>query len=379
MGDKKRVAVLFGGRSGEHEVSLNSAESVMAALDKDKYEVIPVGITREGRWLAGVTPEGMRGRGAEGGGDGGAAAVFLPADPGVRKLVALDGSCRESGEVDVVFPVLHGTCGEDGTVQGLLELAGIPYVGAGVLGSSLGMDKILMKTVLAQHGLPQARFRPCLRSAWEKHPDSIAAEVEEKIGYPCFIKPANLGSSVGVSKVNNRGELTGAMDLAAEYDRRIIVEEFIDAREVEVSVLGNDEPAASLPGEIIPLKEFYDYEAKYVDGLSELVIPADLPRETVARLQELAVTVYKALDCAGLARVDFFLRREDGGVLVNEINTIPGFTRFSMYPKLWEATGISYRDLLDRLIHLAMERHRDRSRSRTTLELPGSKKSDFIA
>lgn len=376
MSKKKRVVVLFGGRSGEHEVSLNSAASVMAALDKEKYEIVPVAITREGRWLAGITPEQLK-AGADqpvlpaAGGGTDAKTVFLPADPGYNKLAVLGegGAGEGAGEVDVVFPVLHGTYGEDGTVQGLLELANVPYVGAGVLGSALGMDKVLMKTVLALHGLPQARFWSCLRREWERDPGKAADEVEEYLGYPCFVKPANLGSSVGISKARHREELARAMDLAASYDRKIIVEEFVSAREVEVSVLGNDDPIASLPGEIIPLKDFYDYEAKYVDGLSNLVIPAELPPATVARLRELAVKVFKVLDCAGLARVDFFLRQPDGEVLVNEINTIPGFTRFSMYPKLWEATGIGYRELLDRLIELAIERHRDKNRSRTTFEL----------
>lgn len=377
MGDKKRVVVLFGGRSGEHEVSLNSAASVIDALDKEKYEVIPVAITRQGRWQTGVTPEqalaGIAGGAPAVPEEGpGVRTVFLPADPVFRKLAVMAGELpvETLEDIDVVFPVLHGTFGEDGTVQGLLELANVPYVGAGVLGSSLGMDKVLMKTVLAQYGLPQARFWSCLRSRWESDPDAVTGEIEQCLGYPCFLKPANLGSSVGISKAHNREELVQGMNAASAYDRKIIVEEFISGREVEVSVLGNDQPAASLPGEIIPLKEFYDYEAKYRDGLSRLVIPADLPPGTVARLQELAVAVFSALDCAGLARVDFFIRQTDGEVLVNEINTIPGFTRFSMYPKLWEATGIGYRELLDRLIDLAVERHSDKNRSRTTFDPP---------
>jgi len=369
---KKRVVVLYGGRSGEHEVSINSAASVMAALDRDKYQVVPVMITRQGSWLAGAAPEEMA-QGADPAdlvASGRAEKVYLPGDPAMGGLISLQGEPGVySGGVDLVIPVLHGTFGEDGTVQGLLELANVPYVGAGVLGSALGMDKVLMKTVLAQYGLPQAGFVSCLRLEWERDPEAVAGMVERQLGYPCFVKPANLGSSVGISKARSREELSRAMDLACRYDRKIIIEEFIDAREVEVSVLGNDDPAASLPGEIIPLKEFYDYEAKYVDGLSQLKVPADLPPETVGRLQELAVRVFKSLDCAGMGRVDFFIRRSDGEVLVNEINTIPGFTRFSMYPKLWEATGISYRDLLDRLINLALERHRDKNRSETSFTL----------
>lgn len=291
----------------------------------------------------------------------------LPVDSTDMKLVMLAVGKPEAdtGAVDVVIPVLHGTYGEDGTVQGLLELANVPYVGAGVLGSALGMDKVLMKTVLAQHGVPQARFRHCLRRDWENDSLSIIETVEKNLGYPCFIKPANLGSSVGISKAHQWTELIAAMDLAARYDRKIIIEEYIDARELEVSVLGNDDPIASLPGEIIPVKEFYDYEAKYLDDLTRLEIPANLPPNTVARLRELAVKVFKVLDCAGLARVDFFMRRPDGDILVNEINTMPGFTQFSMFPKLWEATGIGYKELLDRLINLAIERHRDKNRSQT--------------
>lgn len=371
MVQRKKVVLLFGGRSGEHEVSINSAASVMDALDREKYDVIPVAITREGKWLAGVTPALLAS--GEGAHDA-AREVFLPADPGY-KGIAVSGQTIDKddkiGELDVVIPILHGTYGEDGTVQGLLELANVPYVGAGVLGSALGMDKVLMKTVLAQHGLPQARFWHCLRGDWEKDPGAVIAEVEEKLGYPCFIKPANLGSSVGITKSRNREELARGIDTAALYDRKIIFEEFVDAREVEVSVLGNDDPAASVPGEIVPHNEFYDYQSKYVDGLSHLIIPADIPPDTVTRLQDLAVSVFKALDCAGLGRVDFFIRKGDGEVLVNEINTIPGFTKFSMYPKLWEASGIPYSRLLDRLIDLAIERHRDKNRSLTSFDPPG--------
>jgi len=368
LGGKKRVAVIFGGRSGEHEVSINSAVSVMSALDREKYEVIPVGITKEGAWLVGADPR----RAVEAGevGKEGSPAALL-GDPTRQGLIPVGQeqvALAETGgqPVDVVFPVLHGTYGEDGTVQGLLELANIPYVGGGVLASALGMDKVMMKTVFAQHGLPQARFWHCLRQDWEHNGDGVIAEIEKRFGYPCFVKPANLGSSVGISKAHHREELVEALDLAASYDRKIIVEESIDGREIEVSVLGNDNPIASIPGEIIPSKEFYDYEAKYLDGLSQLIIPADLPPETTHRVRELAVKAFKAIDCAGLARVDFFLTRSGGEVLVNEINTIPGFTKISMYPKLWEATGIGYGELLDRLIQLALERHRDKNKSRTS-------------
>lgn len=368
MGRKKRVAVIFGGRSGEHEVSLNSAVSVMSALDREKYEVIPVGITKEGGWLVGVDPL----KAVEAGevGHAGTPAVLL-GDPTRRGLIPVGPqqmglTAAEGDTIDVVFPVMHGTYGEDGTIQGLLELANIPYVGAGVLASALGMDKVMMKTVFAQHGLPQARYWYCLRKDWEQDESGVVAEVEQRFGYPCFVKPANLGSSVGITKAHDREEFLKAMDLAACYDRKIIVEESVDAREIEVSVLGNDDPIASVPGEIIPSKEFYDYEAKYLDGLSKLIIPADLPPETTEKVRRLAVEAFKAVDCAGLARVDFFVTRSGGEVLVNEINTIPGFTKISMYPKLWEATGISYSQLLDRLIDLAVERHQDKNKSQTS-------------
>ncbi len=373
MGEKIRIAVLFGGQSGEHEVSINSAVSVINALDRSKYIVKPVAITREGTWVAGIEP----GRLANGenpldlaGKESGISKVFLPGDPGIKALVAMDNDrCwKDSEQVDVVFPILHGTFGEDGTVQGLLDLANIPYVGSGVLGSSVGMDKVIMKMILAQHGLPQIDYTYCLRKDFAKDPDSIAKEVEHQLGYPCFVKPANMGSSVGISKAHNRRELLSAISEAAKYDRKIIMEEFIDGREIEVSVLGNDNPCASIAGEIIPLKEFYDYEAKYVDGYSELKIPADLSGEIVKHLQTLAVRVFKALDCAGMGRVDFFIGKEDGKVVVNEINTIPGFTKFSMYPKLWEASGLSYSKLLDRLIELAIERHNDKNISLTTYQ-----------
>jgi len=357
--EKLRVVVLFGGRSGEHEVSLQSAASVIEALDKEKYEVIPVGITREGKWLAGVEPLQLAGNDSLG------IPVTVLVDPGQNGLARISPGLRELflDRIDVVFPILHGTYGEDGTVQGLLELAGLAYVGAGVLSSSLGMDKVLMKTVFAQAGLPQPGFWHCLRKEWEKEPDKVLAEIEKRFAYPCFVKPANLGSSVGISKAHDREELADALQLAAKYDRKIIVEEFIDACEVEVSVLGNDEPVASVPGEIIPLKEFYDYEAKYMDNRAELHIPAQIEPALVKILQDYAVRAFKALDCAGLGRMDFFLAKGDGCVLVNEINTMPGFTRFSMYPKLWEESGLSYPQLLDKLIELALERNQEKKRT----------------
>ncbi|NTW04778.1 MAG: D-alanine--D-alanine ligase [Peptococcaceae bacterium] len=370
---KKRLVVLFGGQSGEHEVSLNSAASVIGAFDKSKYEVLPVAITREGRWVAGISPERMAGGDNPleiAGKEVGVEVVFLPGDPTVQNLVVPGKGeyWQDGGKIDAIFPVLHGTYGEDGTVQGLLEITNIPYVGSGVLGSAVGMDKVLMKTILAQHNLPQIKFFSCLRKDLEKNLDSVVKEAENSLGYPCFVKPANMGSSVGISKAHNKEELIVSLSLAAKYDRKIILEEFIEGREIEVSVLGNDSPIASVPGEIIPLKEFYDYEAKYADGFSNLEIPADLPEVTIKQLRELAIKVFTALDCAGMGRVDFFVAKSDGRVVVNEINTIPGFTKFSMYPKLWEASGLKYSELLDRLIELAVDRQRDKNLSQTVFK-----------
>lgn len=370
MTRKIRVGVIFGGRSGEHEVSLMSAASIISAIDRDKYEVVPIGITREGRWLLSGDPLKALAAGVEA---GNGTPVALLGDPSQRSLVKVEGETgvvRASGvgALDVVFPVLHGTYGEDGTVQGLLELANIPYVGAGVLASAVGMDKVTMKAVFSQRGIPVVRHLVFLRREWEQNPEDILRQVETGLGYPCFVKPANLGSSVGVSKAKNREQLAAAMDLAVRYDRKLIVEEGLDAREIECSVLGNDDPIASVPGEIVPCNEFYDYRAKYIDGKSELFIPADLPPGITREVQRLAVEAFKAIDCAGMARVDFFIARKENLVYVNEINTIPGFTKISMYPKMWEASGISYPELINRLIELAIERHADKNRSLTRYE-----------
>ncbi len=356
-----RVGVLFGGRSGEHEVSLTSAASVIESLDRAKYEVVPIGITREGRWflgsaslqpLAEVFKKGT--------------PVIPSVDPSGPKFIARDGrpGAKRLPDVDVIFPVLHGTFGEDGTVQGLLELAGIPYVGAGVLGSAVGMDKDVMKRLFRDAGLPVVEWVVILRGQWEEEWEPLGRLIETVLGYPVFIKPANLGSSVGISKVHNRRELGPAMELAASYDRKIIVEKGLDAREIECSVLGNDRPEASVPGEIVPVNEFYDYEAKYVKEGSELVIPAKLGRADTRRVRQMALQAFRAVDCAGMARVDFLLDRPSGRLYVNEVNTIPGFTPISMYPKLWEASGLAYPALLDRLIELALERHREKQRTR---------------
>ena len=384
---KLRVAVIFGGRSGEHEVSLMSAKSVIEALDKDKYEVVPIGITREGKWL--LTGDPMRAL-AEGIEAAGGTVLAIPGDPAEKSLVPLLHPGGKSvskrtaatgtlavvaaapgaggaADIDVVFPVLHGPYGEDGTIQGLLEMADLPYVGSGVLGSAVGMDKAMMKAAFRQAGLPVGDYAVVMRHNWERPGgrERIAEELAGEFVFPFFVKPANLGSSVGISKVHGSEEIIPAIDEAARYDRKIIVEEGFDAREIECSVLGNDEPIASVPGEILPAHEFYDYEAKYFDDRSGLVIPADLPPETTEEVRRLAVEAFLAVDAAGLGRVDFFVERATGKVYVNEINTMPGFTRISMYPKLWAATGIPYSELLDRLIQLALERYRDQRRNLT--------------
>jgi D-alanine-D-alanine ligase len=374
---KIRLGVLFGGRSGEHEVSLTSAAAVMRALDPEKYEVVPVGITREGRWRVGPKAFGLL---TEAAGEDAAQrtaplqtvleegrAVTPSVDPTSPKLLPLAKLSPVPGarpEVDVIFPVLHGTFGEDGTIQGLLELADVPYVGAGVLASSTGMDKDVMRRLFRDAGLPVVPWELVLRTDWEHDPAGVRKRIEKRRHYPFFVKPANLGSSVGITKVHKPAELEAALDLAAQYDRKILVEKALHAREIECAVLGNDNPQASVPGEIIPVNEFYDYEAKYIKEGSELVIPARLSPRQRKRVQELAVQAFKAIDCAGMGRVDFLLDRKSGKIFVLEINTIPGFTPISMYPKLWEASGIPYSKLLDRLVELALERHRDKTRTR---------------
>ena len=377
MTKKIRLGVLFGGRSGEHEVSLTSAAAVMKALDPAKYELVPVGITREGRWRVGPRAFGLL---KEAAGDDSAEptarlqsvleegkAVTPSVDPTGPKLLPLAKSVASPSarpQVDVIFPVLHGTFGEDGTIQGLLELADVPYVGAGVLASSTGMDKDVMKRLFRDAGLPVVPWELVLRRDWENDPVAVRRRIEKRLRYPFFVKPANLGSSVGITKVREAGELATGMDLAARYDRKILVEKAVDAREIECAVLGNENPEASLPGEVIPVNEFYDYEAKYIKEGSELLIPARLSPRQVKRVQELAVRAFKAIDCAGMGRVDFLLDRKSGRIFVMEINTIPGFTPISMYPKLWEVSGLPYSKLLDRLIELALERHRDKTRTR---------------
>lgn len=366
MGKKIRVGVIFGGRSGEHEVSLTSARSVLKHLDREKYDVIPIGITKSGRWVMGRSAlQALESRL-----DQNVVPVSLLPDPTNRQLVPVTEQHipqAMQGELDVIFPVLHGTYGEDGSIQGLLELANIPYVGAGVTASAVGMDKAMMKGIFASAGLPQLPYLVFKRWQWETRSAEVALEIKGKLGFPCFVKPANLGSSVGISKVHGPEELPAAMDLACSYDRKVVVEQAAPpCREVECAVLGNDAPQASILGEIIPSREFYDYEAKYVDADSELIIPARVSPQTAQRVRELAVEAFTAVDCAGMARVDFFVTRDNETIYLNEINTIPGFTPISMYPKLWEASGLKYPELLDRLIELALERHADKQRNRTS-------------
>jgi D-alanine-D-alanine ligase len=383
MAKKLRVGVLFGGRSGEHEVSLLSAASILKAIDRKKFDVVPIGITKEGRWLSAGDARGLLE------GDNSPVARRLRAgDPeatpgakllheGIPTLMApMPGPQGPEGNaIDVVFPVLHGTFGEDGTIQGLFELAGIAYVGSGVLGSSAGMDKDVMKRLFTQAGLPIVKHVTLLRTEWEQGPRKAVAKVEAALKYPVFVKPANLGSSVGISKAHDRKELGPALDEAAKYDRKLIVEQGVGgkggakARELEVGVLGNDDPKASVVGEIIPGKEFYDYEAKYLSEGSVPLIPARLTGAETKQIREMAVAAFQACDLAGLARVDF-LMEPDGKrrIYLNEVNTMPGFTQISMYPKLWEATGIPYRDLITKLIELALERQLEKNRNSYTNE-----------
>lgn len=372
-GDRKkiRVGVLFGGRSGEHEVSLTSAKGIMAAMDPTKYEVVPIGITKAGQWLTGEKVHQQLLAAAAGHPIIEAEARRAAGEPAAETAILALG-VAETGGLDVVFPVLHGPFGEDGTIQGFLELVDVPYVGAGVTASATGMDKAITKDVFRAHGLPIVTHRVFLRRQWQQAPEQVIAECEAAMPYPMFVKPVNLGSSVGIHKAKNRVDLQAGLADAARYDRKLIVEQGIEAREIEVSVLGNDEPIASLPGEIIPSREFYSYAAKYLDNQSELLIPAPLSPEHTDLIQKLAIMAFQALDCAGLARCDFLLEKATGEVFVNELNTMPGFTPISMYPKLWEASGLSYPALIDRLIELALERHEDKRQSQTLFDVEGA-------
>ena len=369
-GSKERISVglLFGGRSGEHEVSLASARGILEAIDKNKYEVLCIGITKDGTWIVGDDPmavlEGRLDR-----------DTVRPMDAVLSvKSAQSRGSADPSKgfmlqDLDVVFPILHGPFGEDGTVQGFLELLGIPYVGAGVMASSLVMDKVLCKQALAASGLQGLPYQAFLRRQWDDSPETVIADCERELSYPMFVKPANMGSSVGISKANNRDALQVGIEDAFCFDRKILVEQGIDAREIEISVLGNDQPIASTPGEIVPSRDFYSYAAKYLDDASELLIPAPLSPAQEETVRTLAVHAYKAVDCSGMARVDFLVDRISGEVWLNELNTLPGFTPISMYPKLWEASGTGYSALIDRLLQLALERHEERSRLMTSFDV----------
>jgi D-alanine-D-alanine ligase len=376
---KLRIGIIYGGRSGEHEVSIASAAAVLQNLDKQRYDVIPIRIEKDGRWLladrlpasssaAEVIEQGRQhtGRLARGGRE-----AHLLAHPGDEQILTIEkgeGAQITGMALDMVFPVLHGPYGEDGTVQGLFELANIPYVGAGVLASAVGMDKAVAKLVFAARGLPVAPYAVVLRQEWLARPQQVEAAVAGELGFPMFVKPANLGSSVGISKAKTAAELSAAMKLAAAYDRKIVIEAAVaDAREIECAVLGNDAPEASVPGEIISSREFYDYEAKYLDDSSKSVIPADLTPAQTAEIRQMAIAVFRAVDAAGMARVDFLLEGRTGKVYVNEINTIPGFTTISMYAKMWAASGVSYPALLDRLIELAQQRHAEKQQLKTSV------------
>jgi len=385
---KLRVGVIYGGRSGEHEVSVASAASIIKHLDRSRYEPVPIRIEKDGRWtLADKAPtaisaadviEHVRLEAARPVRPG--REAHLVAHPGEDTVLAIErrmasaeldpsGAATVTGVgLDVVFPVLHGPYGEDGTVQGLLELANVPYVGAGVLGSAVGMDKAVMKTLFIARNLPVGPYMVVVRPEWHGDADTVTRRVTEELRYPVFVKPANLGSSVGISKAKSEADLRTAMELALQFDRKIVIEAgIVNAREIECAVLGNDDPQASIPGEIIPSREFYDYEAKYLDDASKVVIPASLRDNEAREVQRLAIEAFRAVDCAGMARVDFFVTRDDGRIYVNEVNTIPGFTTISMYPKMWEASGLSYTALIDRLITLALERHAEKQQLRTSI------------
>ncbi len=375
---KIRVGLIFGGRSGEHEVSLRSARAVVDAMDPKKYTVVPVAINKQGQWLspaeaAALFPVESQRRLPEEIVSGPRQDVAILGDPSRPGLVALDGGSESSRAkaLDVIFPVLHGTYGEDGTIQGLLEMAGVPYVGCGVLASSCGMDKVAMKSLFRDAGLPICKYVWFLRAEWEHDRELIARRVVRQIGFPCFVKPANLGSSVGISKASDRQTLDKAIDLATRYDRKVIVEEGLNAREIECAVIGNDEPEASLPGEYVVYDSqaaFLDYTEKYGStGHVEFVVPAPLSKRVTARIQSMAKRAFQSIDGAGFARVDFFLRRDNNELLINELNTIPGLTEVSGYPKMWAASGLQFAQVIDRLIELALERHRDKSRNETSL------------
>ncbi|HVF23020.1 MAG TPA: D-alanine--D-alanine ligase family protein [Pyrinomonadaceae bacterium] len=376
MPKKLRVGVIFGGRSGEHEISIRSARAIIESIDRKKFDVVPIAITKEGKWLppadsAQILPAAVQpllnASATATTGD-----IALLGDPSHKGLISLKGNSQPlvAEKLDVVFPALHGTYGEDGTLQGLLEMADVPYVGCGVLASSCGMDKVTMKSLFVQAGLPICRYVWFLRSQWHADSEKVIRTVSREIGFPCFVKPANLGSSVGVSRVTDKASLTKAVELAGEYDRKIIVEEEVVAREIECAVLGNDEPKASLPGEYVVYDEaarFLDYTEKYTStGNVSFVVPAPLSKTMTTRIQKMAIQAFQSVDGTGLARVDFFLSRDGGELIINELNTMPGLTEVSGYPKMWQASGLPFSQLLETLIDLAFERHRDKALTKTS-------------
>lgn len=368
--EKTKVGLIFGGRSGEHEVSFCSASSIIKAIDKDKYTVVPIGITKEGRWISpGDSELALQSGRIEGKG-----TVTLLNNPSGTALVRIDNNQRLDKsstleKLDVIFPVLHGPYGEDGTVQGLLELADIPYVGAEVAASAISMDKDLMKTIFQQKDLPILKWLTIKRKEWQKDKEKILSIIQNNFEYPLFVKPTNLGSSVGITKVHKKEELDKAINLAASYDRKILIEEGLEeVREIECGVLGNDEPQVSVVGEVRPAGEFYDYDSKYIDEKTQLIVPTDLPEEVSGKVQQIALLAFKAVDAAGMARIDFFVSKKENKIYLSEINTIPGFTSNSMYPRLWEASGIPYPELIDQLIQLALERHQDKKQNKISYE-----------
>lgn len=373
MAKKLKIGVIFGGRSGEHEISIRSAKNVIENLDKKKYDIVPVAINKDGAWLSSAESLALLPETAQkaiGEKNTNSDAVGFFGDPRRKGLSAIDDA-QKTYQIDVMFPVLHGTFGEDGTIQGLFEMAGIPYVGCGVLASSCGMDKVTMKTLFHEAGLPMCRYIWFLRREFEKDPKRFLDKAQQTLGFPVFVKPANLGSSVGVSKATDKKSLQKAIELAAKYDRRIVVEEGVDAREIECAVLGNDEPKASLPGEYVVFdeaKKFLDYTEKYSGtGNNDFIVPAKITPAMQAQIQGMAIRAFKAVDGAGLARVDFFLRRDTNEILINEINTLPGMTDSSGYPKMWKASGKELSQVFSDLIDLALERHQDKAKNQTTL------------
>ncbi len=371
MGVKKlRVGLIFGGRSGEHEVSFLSASSIIKAINKDKYTVVPIGITKEGRWISPLDSE----LALQSGKIEGKSTVILLNDPSGNALVRIDDNQRfekssNLEKIDIIFPILHGPYGEDGTIQGLLELANIPYVGSGVAASAISMDKDFMKIIFQQKNLPILKWMTIKRKEWQKNKEKILSLIRNDFKYPLFVKPANMGSSVGITKVHKKEELEKAIDLASSYDSKILIEEGLeDVREIECAVLGNDEPRASVVGEVRPAGEFYDYDSKYIDEGTQLIIPAELPDDVSKKVQEIALSAFKSVDAVGMARVDFFISKKENKIYLNEINTIPGFTSVSMYPRLWVASGMPYPELIDRLIQLALEKYQDKNQNKISYD-----------